>query len=177
MRRSKLPPGGMLALALAVFFLVLVGLPLLLSFIFNGGRFTSVAVGEATYEIPDSHVLTLMREPDDFLQIKPPEHGFELIYDGQAAGRTDVFGWPEIRSINEQGMPNVDRYSSGDLRIVCRRAAAPWVRCGFNISHRRAEWAVRFPAGQLAEAHAIRRQAIAALHAYESKAQRPLQPT
>lgn len=126
-----------------------------------------LTLGGAKYAVPAAHITSLSRKPHQFVRIKPPEASFELVYDSRTAGRSDRRGWPVIFSLNDQRAPNVQRYSSEDLMVVCRKAVNPEGGCGLRVSHRGAEWAVLFPNDQLNAARIIRQRALAALAAYE----------
>lgn len=126
-----------------------------------------LTLGGVKYAVPKAHITSLSREPHQFVRIKPPETSFELIYDSRTARRSDRRGWPVIFSLNDERAPNVYRYSSKDMMVVCRRAVNPEGGCGLRVSHRGAEWAVLFPSDHLNAAGVIRQRALAALAAYE----------
>ena len=132
----------------------------------DGPQHISFNVGDAGYRIPTGHVSSLTQEPHQFVSIKPPDHGYELVYDSRVVGRLDRFGWPSIPSVNVGAAPNIERYARDDLKIVCRRAGSPWGGCGFRVVHGGVEWAVRFPEGQRTDPRTIREKAIAVLDDY-----------
>ena len=147
--------------------LVLV-LPLALAACASGETpITTISLGDATYRVPDAHILSVSREPHQFVRIKPPERTFELVYDSRTAAQTDRFGWPVIFSLNDERAPNIDRHG-GDLMVVCREAVNPRGGCGLKVTHRGAEWTVLFPRAQFAAAHVIRQRALAVLADYEA---------
>ena len=148
------------------------GLPLVLPLVLAacGSSDTAgkmITLGEARYAVPEAHVTSLSRKPHQFVRIKPPEASFELVYDSRTAGRSDRRGWPVIFSLNDERAPNVTRYSSDDLMVVCRKAVNPEGGCGLRVSHRGAEWTVLVPGDHLNAAGLIRQRALAALAAYE----------
>lgn len=129
---------------------------------------TSFKVGNAVYDVPDSHIRSLNEEPHQFVRIKGPERSFDLVYDSRTQGLDDPIRWPVLFSLNDAGAPNIERHASGRLKVVCRRAVNPRGGCGFRLSHRGADWAVLFPTAQLGQAHAISDQAEVALREYET---------
>lgn len=128
-------------------------------------RVTTLRVGDGTYRVPDAHILSVSREPHQFVRIKPPERTFELVYDRRTAARTDRFGWPVIFSLNDERAPNIDRHEGG---VVCREAVNPRGGCGLKVTHGGAEWTVLFPRAHFAAAQDIRQRALAVLAAYEA---------
>lgn len=144
-------------------------LPLVLAACASGDTpVTTISLGDATYRVPDAHILSVSREPHQFVRIKPPERTFELVYDSRTAGQTDGFGWPVIFSLNDESAPNIDRHEGGDLMIVCREAVNPRGGCGLKVTHHGAEWTVLFPRGQFGTARAIRQRALAVLESYQA---------
>lgn len=131
------------------------------------GAVTSISLGDGTYLVPSAQILSVSREPHQFVRIKPPEHSFELVHDSRSAARTDQFGWPVIFSLNDETAPSINRHARDGLMVVCREAVNPRGGCGLKVSHRGAEWAVLFPRAQFGAAEAIREQALALLDAYE----------
>lgn len=111
----------------------------------EGERATSLRIGDAVYRIPQKHILSLTEQPHQFVRIKDPERNFELVYDSRTEDKEDALGWPVLFSLNDAGAPKIERHSSGDLKVVCRRAVNPRGGCGVRISHEGADWTVLFP--------------------------------
>lgn len=128
---------------------------------------TVLTLGSAKYAVPDAHIRSLTQKPHQFVRIKRPDSSFELVYDSRTAARSDGRGWPVIFSLNDQRAPNVRRYSSDDLKVVCRQAVHPEGGCGLKVTHSGAEWTVLFPNDHLNASAAIRQRALADLADYQ----------
>lgn len=128
----------------------------------------SITMGEARYQVPEAHILSMSREPHQFLRIKPPEGAFELVYDSRTASQSDQFAWPVIFSLNEDRAPDIQRHVIGDLTVVCRQAVHPKGGCGMKLRHDGVDWAVLFPLARQNEASVIRERALKTLNAYRA---------
>ena len=142
----------------------------LLSSCSEGTQELSFNAGEAAYRIPADHTLSVGLQPQKSLVIKAPATTFEILFNDRSQG-LDLFGWPIIPMMNDRDGPDVSRQAAGDLKVVCRRGGASWGDCAFKVKHERADWIVRFPHGQLANAQAIREKAIKLLDAYRASAE------
>lgn len=134
----------------------------------GGDRATSLKIGDAVYRVPAKHILSLTEEPHQFVRIKDPQRSFELVYDSRTQGKEDPRGWPVLFSLNDGQAPQIERHSSRDLKVVCRRAVNPRGGCGVRISHEGADWTVLFPRAHFERAQAVRDQALEDLEAYET---------
>ena len=129
--------------------------------------FESVQIGDARYKFPTSHIRAINTKPHHFVRIRAPDTSFDLVYDSRSARRSDGHGWPMIFSINDGTAPDVDRYNSGNLRVVCRRAVNPQGGCGFVLVHSGVAWSVLLPISQLNSVRQIEQAAHRALEGYE----------
>lgn len=127
---------------------------------------TRVQIGEKQYIVPSTHVSSVLREPHQFIRVRPPEREFDLVYDSRLAGRSNQHAFPVIFSVNDEQAPDVEHHTIEGLTVVCRRAVHPQGGCGMKLQHHSVEWAVLFPFARRSEASVIRGRALEALNAY-----------
>lgn len=132
------------------------------------------AVGQRSYLIPPSQIISAMRDPHVFIRIAPPGRPFEIVHDGRAAGRRDPTGVPHIFSINDQGAHDVRYSRHGRWLVACRRASSPAGGCGTWMSYGGADWSVLFPESRAVETDSFVREARARLRSFETNGRRPI---
>lgn len=122
-------------------------------------------IGGEAYRFPAEHVTSIATEPHQFVRLSPPQMKFDLVYDSRLDRLPPRRA---IYSISDGPYPTVRSYGGSAGLVLCRRASHPNGGCGLSVEIGGGRWSVLFPETRLAEAAAIRDQAVRMLEVYRA---------
>ncbi len=126
-----------------------------------------IQVGDRSYLIPSSHIVSQTLDPHIFVRIKHPDASFEIIYDSRSEHQRDRRGRPLIFGLNDEDITHVDYFRTSERVVVCRRDVHPKNGCGTKVNYGGANWSILYPQSRVGETEKLVSQAASLLKQYD----------